>query len=481
MADRVLGIFLATGAVAGAVGCGDAGDGVGVDSVRSDSEALSGGDQGCRNGDDKQGPVANLQPFKNESGHHATFSTRDGEVLDTQNAFFQSLGTNGRTCGSCHAPEDGFSLSAANVRKRFDRTCGLDPVFRPIDGATNPAADVSSLEARREAYSLLIEKGLIRIQEPLPPGAEFELLAVDDPYGNDLGAGLTVFRRPLAAMNLKFNAVIMWDGREPDLASQAKNATLRHAEATHAPDDATLRSIVDFETALFTAQVQGNGLGSTSAAGATGDPLTLSTQDFFVNINRDTSTFPPAPTERKLTTDVFNIFDAWVSSEKAARASVARGQALFNRRQFFDPVGGPDTTCSECHNAPNAGSFSGPTEAIPPFGGMRTVLIADAPFRTPDLPLYTLGCSAAGVAAKHCNPGDTRKTSDPGMAFRSGLWRDISRFKAPHLRGVASRAPFFHNGMAATLADVVNHYDTIDHIGLTADEKADLTAFLGAL
>ncbi|HET7542255.1 MAG TPA: cytochrome c peroxidase [Polyangiaceae bacterium] len=481
MTDRVTGIVLAIGMVACAVGCGNTGDGVRADPLGSDSEALSGGNERCRNVDARQERVENLRPFKNESGHHATFSTRDGQVLDTQNAFFQSLGTNGRTCGSCHAPEDGFSVSATNVRKRFDRTCGLDPIFRPIDGATNPAADVSSLQKRRDAYSLLLEKGLIRIQEPIPPGAEFELLAVDDPYGNDLAAGLTVFRRPLAAMNLKFNAVIMWDGREPDLASQAKNATLRHAEATDAPDDETLRSIVDFETALFTTQVQADGLGSTSAAGATGDPRTLSTQDFFVNINRDTSTFPPAPTERALTTDVFTTFDAWASSKKAARASVARGQALFNRRQFFDPVGGPDTTCSECHNAPNAGSFSGPTEAIPPFGGMRTVLIADAPFRTPDLPLYTVGCSAAGVAAKHCNLGDTRQTSDPGMAFRSGLWRDVSRFKAPHLRGVASRAPFFHNGMAATLADVVDHYDTIDHIGLTADEKADLTAFLGAL
>jgi len=107
-----------------------------------------------------------------------------------------------------------------------------------------------------------------------------------------------------------------------------------------------------------------------------------------------------------------------------------------------------------------------------PFGGMRTVLIADAPFRTPDLPLYRLRNKATGV---------TRDTSDPGMAFVTGLWRDVSRFKAPHLRGVASRAPYFHNGMAATLADVVEHYDSIDNIGLTDAEKADLTAFLSAL
>jgi cytochrome c peroxidase len=103
---------------------------------------------------------------------------------------------------------------------------------------------------------------------------------------------------------------------------------------------------------------------------------------------------------------------------------------------------------------------------------MRTVLIADAPFRTPDLPLYTL---------RNKTTGETRQTTDPGMAFRSGLWRDVSRFKAPHLRGVASRAPYFHNGMSATLADVVEHYNTIDNIGLTDGEKADLVAFLAAL
>jgi cytochrome c peroxidase len=464
-----------------ATGCGDARAEAGGDTVDRTAEALSKDDR-CRSGAvAKQGRVLNLQPFRNDNGLHATYSTRDGLFLDTKNAFFQSLGTNDRTCGSCHTPEDGFALSGRNAQKRFDESCGNDPLFRVVDGATSPTADVSTLAKKRSAYGLLLNKGLIRIQEPIPANAQFELVAVDDPYGNDLSAGLNVFRRPLPAMNLAFNALIMWDGREPDLASQAKDATLRHAQATAAPDDATLKSIVDFETALFTTQIQVEGLGLTSSKGVSGDPRTLSTQDFFVNINRDTSTFPPAPTERALTTDVFSVFDAWTSSNVGARASVARGQKLFNERQFFDPVGGPTTTCSECHNAPNAGSFSGPIEPIPPFGGMRTVLVADAPFRTPDLPLYTVGCSAVGVAAGACKVGDTRQTSDPGMAFHTGLWRDVSRFKAPHLRGVSSRAPFFHNGMSATLADVVEHYDTIDNIGLTDAEKADLTAFLTAL
>ena len=450
-------------------GCGDESGGL---ETAFDEQALGGDRGGHCDGTRDIERVRNLQAFKNDNGHHATFSTRDGAFLDTNNAFFQSLGTNDRTCETCHTAEDGWAISAANVQKRFKKSCGLDPIFRTVDGANNPTADVSTLKKRREAYSLLLNKGLIRIEEPIPANAEFELIAVDDPYGNDLSAGLSVFRRPLAAMNLKFNAVIMWDGREPDLVAQARNATLRHAEATESPDDATLQSMVDFETALFTTQVRAKDLGPTSAEGVAGDPRTLSSQEFFVNINRDTSTFPPAPSEKTLGPDVFTLFEGWAASANAARAAIARGQALFNRREFFDPVGGPDTTCAECHNAPNAGSFSGPTENIPPFGGMRTVLIADAPFRTPDLPLYTL---------RNKTTGDTRQTTDPGMAFRSGLWRDVSRFKAPHLRGVASRAPYFHNGMSATLADVVEHYNTIDNIGLTASEKADLVAFLAAL
>ena len=189
-------------------------------------------------------------------------------------------------------------------------------------------------------------------------------------------------------------------------------------------------------------------------------------------MNRDVSGFPPVILEKTLGPDVFTVFEAWADSPNPNRASVARGEAIFNRREFFDPVGGPDTTCAECHNAPNAGSFTGPTEPIPPFGGMRTVRVADGPFRTPDMPLYTV---------RNKTTGETRETTDPGMAFRTGKWGDVSRFKAPHLRGLASRAPYFHNGSAATIEDVVDHYDTIDAIDFTDQERADLIAFLKAL
>jgi cytochrome c peroxidase len=48
-------------------------------------------------------------------------------------------------------------------------------------------------------------------------------------------------------------------------------------------------------------------------------------------------------------------------------------------------------------------------------------------------------------------------------------------------RSPAARAPYFHNGSAATLDAVVDFYDTRFGIGLTAREKADLVAFLRSL
>ena len=65
-------------------------------------------------------------------------------------------------------------------------------------------------------------------------------------------------------------------------------------------------------------------------------------------------------------------------------------------------------------------------------------------------------------------------------------------FKTPTLRDVARRAPYMHNGAVATLQDVVELYDRggidrpsrdpeIRPLGLSADEKADLIAFLRTL
>jgi len=84
----------------------------------------------------------------------------------------------------------------------------------------------------------------------------------------------------LPSTNLRFLNGIMWDGREPNLKSQANNATLVHAQPKHPPTNSELRQIVDLETSLFTAQSEDNLAGSLIAQGARGGPLEMTARAF---------------------------------------------------------------------------------------------------------------------------------------------------------------------------------------------------------
>ncbi|MGE5359633.1 MAG: hypothetical protein ACM3NQ_11495 [Bacteroidales bacterium] len=434
--------------------------------------------------------AANVLTFSDETGQQTTITT--AASIDTGNPFFQALGTNGRACVSCHRPAQAWTITPVEVTQRFNNTQGLDPIFRSNDGSNCKDASLLTLDQRRAAFSLLMNKGLIRVGLPVPDGAEFEIVAADDPYG--CGAPLTeasMYRRPLPATNLSFLSTVMWDGRETvpgqaiddDLASQALHATTGHEQGV-APSADQLTQIVAFETALFSAQSSDDNAGKLDAHGANGGPGALSTQSFCIGINDPFGLLPVMPgacaaPSSGLDTHVFTIFDGWATSSASSRSAIARGENLFNTRTFVvdnvEGLNGSDGTgpapavplvgtCSTCHNTPNVGDHS---IAMP-----LNIGVADASRRTPDLPLYTLRNKATGA---------TVQTTDPGRAMVTGRWADIGKFKGPVLRALAARAPYFHNGSAAALADVVEFYNTRFGIGLTAQEKADLVAFLLAL
>lgn len=432
--------------------------------------------------------LANNEAQSNQLGAHASFSTA-GTVAST-GAFFDDLGTNGRRCVTCHAADQGFSITPSRVALTFARSSGLDPLFRLNDGAVAPTANVSTLTARRTAYSLLLQRGLIRVGIGIPAGAEFELAAVDDPAGYASAAELSLFRRPLPATNLRFNAQVMWDGRESPfsrtfdqaLLQQAEDATLGHAQALAAPTASQKRAIVDFEAALTTAQIRDSvaGLLFDPAAGLFGGPQPLSTQPFYKGINDfvgDSQTGAPHDPA------VFDLFDGWsetptdTSPAAQARASIARGQRIFNTRPASirntpgvndDPaLGNPAEvigTCGTCHNTPNVGSGSS--------GVFMNIGIGGPARAVPAMPLYTL---------RNLQTGATIQTTDPGRALITGKWTDVQRFKVPGLRGLASRPPYFHDGRSITLIDLVDFYNGRLRMNLTDAEKADLVAFLAAL
>ena len=120
-----------------------------------------------------------------------------------------------------------------------------------------------------------------------------------------------------------------------------------------------------------------------------------------------------------------------------------------------------------CHDAPNVGNHSFPTPLNIGVGDLTS------PLDVPYLPVITLRHTRA--------PFEVIQTTDPGRELISGLWKDIGRVKGPVLRGLASRAPYFHNGSAMALLDVVEFYDKRFGIHFTAQEMADLAAFLSTL
>jgi hypothetical protein len=439
--------------------------------------------------------LPNNTPFPNGSGFLETYNTNNAPISLT-GAFFQSLGSNGRSCSSCHVPGGGWSVSAREVQVRFLLTRGLDPIFRTNDGSNcDHDIDTSTLEGRRKAYSLLLSRGLIRISLSVPSGAEFTVEKVSNPYGCSDTSTLSMYRRPLPATNLKFLSTVMADGREStppstqkitypdpdsalraDLAHQAIDATTGHAQGA-VPTPAQVQDIVDFETALRTAQAFDYFAGYLNVDGASGGPVALASQQFYIGIN---DSFPDSfefnPTDALFNPKIFKLFDAWANS-LGRRASIARGEALFNSKPITisgvgginDVVGLPESfsgTCGTCHDTPNVGNHS--------VSAPLNIGVADvtSPLDVSYLPVFTL---------KNKATGDTVKTTDPGRALITGSWADIGKVKGPILRGLASRAPYFHNGSAGSLADVLTFYDKRFNIGFTAQEQADLIAFLNAL
>ena len=189
---------------------------------------------------------------------------------------------------------------------------------------------------------------------------EFDLVAVDDPYGYASANELSLFRRPLPSTNLKFLSTVMVDGRETfldptstdcilgttkcfasmhfDFAHQSNSATVGHAQAAQPLTDLQREAIVAFETTLFTAQLFDRDAGELTARHANGGPKYLSSQDFYFGINDVVS--GDYRTGSLFNRTVFKLYAAWDAidrggedgSRSEARRAVARGETLFNSK-----------------------------------------------------------------------------------------------------------------------------------------------------
>ena len=398
--------------------------------------------------------IPNNRPVPNPGGAAATVST-EGSV-DLNGEYFQAQGANGRSCATCHVPEDAWGINPGTLQRLFRETDGRHPIFNKLD-ANNP--DALPAEPTEEqllaSYSMLLSRGVFRrggapLATRRPDGSlvrEWDLIAAEDPHGFASLNRLVHWRRVMPTINHPLgSATVNWDGGNSvgtdfhaGLLNQAgRNISGAQQGPTPAPTP-VVEEIVAFEESLFAAQLIVPGAGRLDSDGARGGPEALS------NMPRGAGRF--------------DLFDAWAGHDNPRRAQIARGQEVFNNRP-----NAAGASCNTCHNAANVGTNVDHR--------LFDVRVASPDARTPGLPLYTF---------RNRQTGETRQLTDAGAGNVTGRWNDLGRFKTPTLRALAARAPYFHNGSAATLEEVIRHYEKFLGFSYTDEERADLVAFLNAL
>jgi hypothetical protein len=297
-----------------------------------------------------------------------------------------------------------------------------------------------------------------------------------------------------------------------DLMQQAKDAVSTHAQGAVVPTDAQLNDIINFEMGLSTAQVYDRFAGSLDARGALGGARNLVAEEYYPGIN---DVLGADPNGIAFDESSMTLFAAWESDgnsyrdedndrrgpfdRRAARSDIAAGEVLFNTlpinisavRGLNDSaaLGNPAVikgTCTTCHDAPNVGNHSLPLPldigiAHTPRAGLESdpnIEKGIAELNEPDLPVFLVsGCTTPFSAGQPVS----FYTTDLGKGMISGLCSDLNRVKGPILRGLAARAPYFHNGAAATLLQAVNFYNQRFSMNLTQEQKRQLVAFLNSL
>jgi hypothetical protein len=460
-------------------------------------------------------PLAEFSTYDNDRGQLGVVNA-SGRIDTKGHPFFEPLGTNGRACVTCHQPSDGMALSVRSIRERWTATSGRDPLFAAVDGMNCPHLPPGD----PRSHSLLLGRGLFRIALPWPPqrpdgtriDPEFTLEVVRDPSGcnthpvyglNGASPSISVFRRPRMAANTKYTTHqnfgvglfigkngmlaatdpltgkptsmnLMADARTPTLATQAVDAAQHHLEITAPLSAAQIARIAAFEGQVYVAQV------TSTAAGSLNDPdgppafgpRNLAAGDAGVLGNNTTRyVFPMGGKWGRLP----RVKDEAENGRNASRESIARGHDVFMFRTFW---------IKDSMHLNSVGLGNPAKRTCWMDIGTNLPWATEVPLNPwteakPQMPLFKVTCKPDVQA--HPFLGRVIYTQDPGRALISGQCNDVGTIVMQQFRGLAARAPYFSNGSATTLRELVDFYDRRYTIGYSEQEKQDLVNFLGAL
>jgi cytochrome c peroxidase len=350
----------------------------------------------------------------------------------------QKLGGNGRSCADCHMPSEGFQLSPAAARVRFDalqenlahNKNADDPLFRPVDADDFRINGESAID-----YSNLLDNGLIRVTMPLPLNVKLIDPVTGQPSDEtSVDLWRAVMPIPNVAITGPDFVLPIWppgaprppimgqdpngpnrqggyqhDGRFGTLQEQARGALIAHAQVSVEPPQDMLDDLAAFQQTLFSSP------SVEALAGA---------------INSGQISFPdPDPELNELE---------------------QQGKIIFNR------------SCAQCHGGTLHPSGSTPETAfVRPIVRYHNIFTA-CPRPTTDgfAPCPArLARNARTYRITLANGGfQFVTTSDPGRMLLTGQPADLFVMDVTQLRGISRTAPYFHNNSAATLEEVIDHY-----------------------
>jgi cytochrome c peroxidase len=449
-------------------------------------------------------------------------------------------GANGRSCATCHVPEDNFTLTPAHVARLLEENPD-DPLFNAID-ADDPTAKKLSFEH--------LKKGLVRVWLVLPDNVD--LIDDDGHVITPRDRKIFVWRGVPSIVNTATSAPYQLDGRMATLEEQAQGAVTGHNQGG-VVSKSELERIAAFERSVFSsdrARIVADELASGVALGEVSDVenlLALSAKEkrgseifekvcaachggankativdrdihdlAFPALKPDGSgtvlfqvpaTDPPSPLlSAQPKNEFLNIgsaYEAMLGRLDPDNGSFTKDVSFPNYRYRFytdrsrtqvaadlPPTAPPFDGAGGDPSTFGAGAGDGPGDGAGPGGddgrGVANELDSDGnPVIGPNLAIQFF-------------------STDPGRSMITGSPNDFEAFDVPTLRGIAKTAPYFHNNVADTLERVVDVYsdhflarfpsltlpgekepDADGDIGppeaLTAEQKSDLVAFLKRL
>ena len=339
----------------------------------------------------------------------------------------ETFGGNGRTCATCHSKDSG-TVSPADAQRRFQSNPD-DPLFIH-DGSDDGFGN---------GRTRMLERATVLVSIPLPANVTL----ADDP-----GATHVVLRRGIATtLNTPaLDPVLMLDGRQPDLPSQAFGAISDHAHGVVTPTQLNLIAKFQISNRFFSS--------AALEAFARGGPA------------------PALPAGHT--------------------PSEQRGRRFFEDVAPDPAAGFKPGLCSHCHSGPllnQTNEFADDFILLPIPAGQRFLSVGVSEFNAAGNPIREFIFDRGTAAEFHLF------STDPGRSLVTGIGNpaldptlaNVNAFKISPLRGIRHTAPYFHDNSAATLEDVAAHYAnffsvvTGGFIQLTEQDQRDLVAFLKLL